>query len=118
MPDLADAQLLCARLEPVLANMGYHCGILGSCAYRGRSGKDIDIAVYPHGRETKVDKQLLARVPDTLGFVYRQEHVGYDVLQVVDMATGFRVDFFFLDRPSDEFGGAYEKPNERPPTCA
>jgi hypothetical protein len=35
------------KLEPQLANLGAHCALAGSVAYRGNSDKDLDLILYP-----------------------------------------------------------------------
>ena len=46
--NINEAVEICTYLEPILAKVGYHCGLTGSCLYKGGSDKDIDVILYPH----------------------------------------------------------------------
>lgn len=47
---LEQARSLLNYLEPQLAAVGYHVGLMGSVLLRGESSKDLDIIIYPHNK--------------------------------------------------------------------
>ena len=99
---LEDGHNVCMKLEPELAKIGLHAAIGGSLAYRGDSEKDIDIILYPHNREVKVDRFDVADLLEKNGYeAYKFDPTTStcvpDVLPTED-ERGQRVDFFFMQR--------------------
>lgn len=93
------------RLElPIFEQFALHVAIGGSCVYRGTSEKDVDIFLYPHTKETPIDRLLIMGWLIQQGFEPRTIRDGDDFTQVPDVlvtmekATGIRADFFFLER--------------------
>ncbi len=95
-------------MEPIFAERGMHLAIGGSCVYRGFSSKDMDVFIYPHSRETVMDKHSIKRLLAECGYVYvpkttNPEEIATstfvpDVLVTKHKYTGQRVDWFFLSR--------------------
>lgn len=97
---------LCLKVEAVIAPLGAHCGLTGSCLYKGQSGKDVDIIIYshqaiidPYNKEILLDalvkSGLLAQEKD--GSYFFQTTANYlDKDVVICTVDGFRVDFFFF----------------------
>lgn len=95
---LNDAVVFCRDIEPTLKELGYHCGITGSCLYAGESAKDMDIIIYPHDVKIKKPAHLIL---DALGKHGVQksydEPASTDDKEVWVGKSGIgRVDFFFL----------------------
>ena len=101
----ADAVNICREIEPILAGIGYHCGLTGSTLYKGKSTKDIDIIIYPH----QISKQLpmneiLEKIGATTNMYGTQgkkiptkiKPSCTDKVIAVSNYKGLRVDFFFL----------------------
>lgn len=44
---LDDGLALVRRLEPLLASVGWHCGLAGGTLHKGSSAKDVDVIVFP-----------------------------------------------------------------------
>lgn len=99
---LQHAVNIAEKLEPHMADIGLHVAIGGSCVYRGGSDKDIDIFLYPHSREVEICRLAIARKLLDLGFEARKKDADStgvpDVLVTAENATGYKVDFFFLER--------------------
>jgi hypothetical protein len=105
---LQDAVTIAKRLEPLIAEkFRLHIAIGGSCVYRGHSEKDVDIFIYPHSKETEIDRDKIVIWLEEQGFKYRfadDEALQGDFTQVPDVwvttevATGIKADFFFLER--------------------
>lgn len=104
-----DALKLAAELEPILSAQGYHVAIGGSCVYRGYSEKDMDILIYPHGKQTSMERADIDKIKTILaclGFLPRidpnspnaGESSGLAGVTVTDDAKGRRVDFFIMTR--------------------
>lgn len=101
-----------ARMEPVFAEQGMHLAIGGSCVYRGFSHKDMDVFIYPHSRDTIMDKHKIKNMLDTHGFVHVPKSTSADeratatfvpdVLVTMHRKEGWRVDWFFLARYAHE----------------
>ncbi len=95
---LESAVELCREIEPHLAKIGYHCGLTGSCLYKGSSFKDVDVILYPHQVKEKRPKEDVLQVLSGLGFVPRYQTqrscVDKDVLLLG--REDRRVDCFFL----------------------
>lgn len=106
-----DAIEIAQRLEPIFAKLNLHIAIGGSCVYRGYSEKDIDVFIYPHNRQTILDRGLIAKVLASEGYGARTPDA--ESTRIADVyvtkcgRTERRVDFFFLERhnllsPADE----------------
>lgn len=106
-----DAIEIAQKLEPVFAAINLHIAIGGSCVYRGHSEKDIDVFIYPHSRQTSIDRSHIASVLLNEGYLARTPD--NEATKIADVyvtkceRTGRRVDFFFLERhnllnPADE----------------
>lgn len=95
---LTDAVEFCREIEPTLARIGYHCGLTGSCLYKGESSKDMDIIIYPHNvNATKPESEIM----DALGVngvtkAFNEPASTADKLVWVGRTKNTRVDFFFL----------------------
>lgn len=102
---LDDAVGIARRLEHLIfEKFALHVAIGGSCVYRGTSEKDVDIFLYPHTKETPIDRLLIMEWLIQQGFEPRTIRDGDDFTQVPDVlvtmekATGIKADFFFLER--------------------
>lgn len=97
-----DALDICVNLEPIMASIGYHCGIGGSLVYRGWSNKDIDIIIYTHQSDADCDRSKIVNVLRSEGFKEPSDDFNAstmipDVWSAEDN-TGRRIDFFFMIR--------------------
>lgn len=101
---LNDAVCIARRLEHLIfERFALHIAIGGSCVYRGTSEKDVDIFLYPHTKETPIDRLLIMEWLMSQGFTPRSDVNGDhtqvpDVLVTIETATGIKADFFFLER--------------------
>ncbi len=102
---LEHAVAIARRLENLIfEKFALHVAIGGSCVYRGTSEKDVDIFLYPHTKETPIDRLLIMEWLIQQGFEPRTIRDGDDFTQVPDVlvtmekATGIKADFFFLER--------------------
>ena len=60
---------VCRVIESALAPIGYHCGLTGGCLYRGLSGKDVDVIVYPHQVSKTRSKDALKDALKSVGIL-------------------------------------------------
>lgn len=102
MNQYTDFQLIgiAQDLEPILAPLGVHVAIGGSCVYRGYSSKDMDVMLYPHTKKP-IDRPAILAVLLGLGWEsYRSAAKDFTQVPDVHVAVreGVRVDFFFLSR--------------------
>ena len=107
---LQHAVAIAQRLEALIfEKFNLHIAIGGSLVYRGTSKKDIDIFLYPHSKDTEIDRDKIAAWLEDQGFKYRLQNTEVDALdedwtQIPDVwvteevATKNKVDFFFLER--------------------
>lgn len=101
-----DAVSVLLKVEAVIAPLGAHTALTGSCIYKGGSSKDIDIVIYPHNCEEPVAKSVLLdalrkeRLLQDINhqgmwyFQTSREYIDKDVVLV--KIDGFRVDLFFF----------------------
>lgn len=93
-----NAVALIRLIEPVVAELGYHCALTGSVLFKGGSEKDTDIILYPHDPKEKRDALELMRALKPLGITARYETDARYVNRRVWLGgyEGRRIDFFFL----------------------
>ena len=103
---VTDAINICKEIEPKLRNIGYHCGLTGSCLYGNGSAKDIDIIIYPHQKSKQISViKIIAEIGATTKMYQSQGEMiakkitpsCTDKLIIVSDYKGTRVDFFFLE---------------------
>lgn len=108
---IENAVAIAARLEPLIfARFNLHLAIGGSLVYRGHSEKDIDVFIYPHNKEVVIDRNAIWGWLEGEGFNARiktpvnedGQEADFtqvpDVLMMDETATGYKVDFFFMER--------------------
>lgn len=99
---LDQALELVRACEPILANAGYHCGLIGSVLIHGQSDKDIDVVIYPHGAAHLTKSTDLLAILDSVGvktvFETDREYVNKEVW--ICSWRELRIDFFFLQSDS------------------
>ena len=103
---LEDAVALLRELEPLVASVGYHVGVLGSVLIQGQSQKDLDILLYPHNsshQNTDRVRDVLREAGLELDVSADQVHAkwwnsGSTDTKYVEVWSykGRRVDFFYL----------------------
>lgn len=90
---------LCRKFETALVPKRFHVALGGSVLYRGMSGKDLDIFVYPH-KSNSYKWEYAEKVLEELGveFVRECEHAPYGDEKRVKEARYMdkRIDFFFV----------------------
>lgn len=101
-----DAVTIALDIERVIAPLGAHTALTGSCLYRGESKKDVDIVVYPHNADdppAKMDLLNALHEQLELGIVNKKgwwhcdttrEYVDKEVSII--FIRGVRIDIFFL----------------------
>lgn len=96
---LESSVALCRAIEPHLANIGYHCGLTGSCLFKGQSDKDSDIIIYA---QKLAEQKPLTQIYEALGLggitvVYEIPPESRTDKNVVRAKHGDnRIDLFFL----------------------
>lgn len=104
---LPAALVFVRQLQPIARAVGYHLGMLGSVLLKGRSGKDLDVLVYPHSDDADGHKNVTRLFRDAgLRLVYNRATVrkrwkmlrSRDTkhVEVWEDHQGRRIDFFFL----------------------
>lgn len=99
---LDQAVEVCRRIEEVISPLGAHCGLTGSCLYKGESKKDLDVVVYshqairaPYVKQTIVDALVdSGLVPRVSLYQTTPNYLDKDVL--LCEVDGRRVDLFFF----------------------
>lgn len=103
---ITDAVRIATALEPEMSAIGMHVAIGGSVVYRGGSDKDIDVFFYPHSKKVAIDRSQIVSLLSANGFKSRKpddESTQVPDVHVTDeVATGNKVDFFFLERHTVE----------------
>ena len=94
-----EAVRLATYLEPILAKVGYHCGITGSTLYKGGSNKDIDVIIYPHNPKNRLNDGQLQHVLIDAGFgfsPYCHDSKRYERCVWKGQSSNTNVDFFIF----------------------
>lgn len=101
-----DAVGILLQIEKVVADLGAHTALTGSCLYKGKSDKDIDIIIYPHATNDPYRKDEILQAIKDIGKLGVVNHKGWWYFQttrpyvdkdvVIINFDGFRVDLFFL----------------------
>ena len=101
-----DAVAIVLDIEKVLDPLGAHTALTGSCLYKGKSRKDVDIVIYPHDANNppeKMDLLSALRANLVLEPVNKKGYWHYDTTrEYVDKEVsiifiqGIRIDLFFL----------------------
>jgi len=84
------------EIEPKFASVGCHLGLTGSCLYRDRSDKDIDIIVFPHKDDEQLPEDELCVFIRGLGFELKDPNFNYPKRVWVSYFREHRIDLFIL----------------------
>ena len=92
---------ICRQIEAKISSWGFHCGLTGSCLFRGQSSKDLDIIIYPH--KYVGENYSITDVVEVLKQSFCKELEPIDHRHYNDFKTVYwgdfqnkRIDFFFL----------------------
>jgi hypothetical protein len=90
---------LIQQMEPILAGIGYHCGLTGSVLFKGGSTDDTDIIIYAHQpKDTRPPAEVIAALAP-IGLLHHFTTDTQYTGRAIEKCTyrGRYIDLFFLN---------------------
>jgi hypothetical protein len=102
MWDLKEGIKLIREIEEIMSQFQYHCALTGSVLYKGKSGKDLDVILYPHSTDKTLKEKALLKILESIKFTIIEDRTethsryGDDKIVYRTEYDGKRVDIFIM----------------------